>query len=496
MVVGIIIFSLLTIINFVVVTKGAGRVAEVAARFTLEALPGKQMAIDGDLSAGLISQKEAKEQRLKVTQEAEFYGSMDGASKFVRGDAIAGIIITVVNIIGGFCIGLMVKGMAWQECIQIFTRLTVGDGLVSQIPALLVSIGAGIMVTRASNESVSSALSSQVFNHPKVTLITGITLLVMSMIPGMPTLIMVPISAGLLFYAYVLFKRKLKKQTVTKESVYHPVEVRLGSRLVHEAEELKDHLVEIREKMLRELGVTLPSVTIKDHLALSPSQFELRIKGVCVAKERVESENLAFEIEKGLMRNADLFVTRQEIARWMEQAKRKEHVIVPKLNYGQMLTIAQSLVQEQVSIADFMTILEILSDHDGEKDLGKLTQHVREAMKGEISEHFFGQERKAYVITLDPKVEQMIQVASHQTDSKGRLRPQTVEKIAHELNELSEKVLQQGGSAIVLTESGSRGRLRHLIKKQLPDLPVLSYDEVARDVKVETIGMVSKEILI
>lgn len=201
-VVGLILFVLLTIINFIVVTKGAGRIAEVAARFTLEALPGKQLAIDSELNGGLINQNQAKEERKKIGAEADFFGAMDGASKFVKGDAIAGVIIILVNLMGGLVIGIGVKGMPWQGCWTTISRLTIGDGLVSQIPALLVSVGAAMMVTRAGGGSLGKTMPRQIFHQPKVLMTTGIFLVFMSLIPGMPVWVILPMSLALFLGGY------------------------------------------------------------------------------------------------------------------------------------------------------------------------------------------------------------------------------------------------------------------------------------------------------
>lgn len=217
-VVGIVVFIILTIINFMVITKGAGRVAEVSARFTLDAMPGKQMAIDADLNAGIISEKEARDRRQGIQREASFYGAMDGASKFVSGDAIAGIIITLVNLIGGFAIGVLQKGYSVEESIHKFSLLSIGDGLVTQIPALITSVAAGILVTRSSSGSaLGEDFSKQLFASGKVMITTGVALCVLALVPGFPTVSMLGIGVVLFGISYFLPKNKVEAEKLQQE---------------------------------------------------------------------------------------------------------------------------------------------------------------------------------------------------------------------------------------------------------------------------------------
>src|SRR6476646_5174884 len=207
-IVGLVVFFILVLINFIVITKGAGRIAEVAARFTLDAMPGKQMAIDAELSAGVISETEARTRRKKVEQEADFYGAMDGASKFVRGDAIAAILITLINVLGGFAIGIMQKGMTVSESLQRFTLLSIGDGLVSQIPALIVSTAAGILVTRAASKNdLGHDLGRQLLFYPRALMVLTGMLVVMALVPGLPMLPFILLAVGCGFLARALHKR-------------------------------------------------------------------------------------------------------------------------------------------------------------------------------------------------------------------------------------------------------------------------------------------------
>ncbi len=310
-VVGLIIFVLLTVVNFVVITKGSGRIAEVAARFTLDAMPGKQMSIDADLNAGIIDEKEARRRRERITSEADFYGSMDGASKFVRGDAIAGIIMVVVNIIGGFAIGMVFKGMDWMVAMKTYMTLSIGDGLVSQIPALLISVGAGIIVTRASSdEALGKTFSRQMFNNPKILYLASGILGAMSLVPGMPKLVMIPISMTLALYAYALSgvaqqggdplldvpaeegeedAAPSEAQQVEKVLYVDPMEIELGYGLIPlvdqtQGGDLLNRITVIRRQIASELGIVTPPIRIRDNMLLKPEQYVVKMKGIEVAQ--------------------------------------------------------------------------------------------------------------------------------------------------------------------------------------------------------------------
>lgn len=312
-VVGVVIFILLTIINFVVITKGSGRVAEVAARFTLDAMPGKQMSIDADLNAGIIDEQEAKVRREKISGEADFYGAMDGASKFVRGDAIAGIIITLVNILGGFTIGVAMKGMGWGEAIATYMNLSIGDGIVSQVPALLISVGAGIIVTRASSkENLGATFQQQLFNNPRVLFITAMLVLVLGFVPGMPMMVLFPISMAITAYAYFLWKGVQEElgafdagitgqmesaseeegepaeEGVEKVLFIDPMEIELGYGLIplvdqQQGGDLLGRITVIRRQIASELGIVVPPIRIRDNMSLEPEHYMIKIKGIEVA---------------------------------------------------------------------------------------------------------------------------------------------------------------------------------------------------------------------
>jgi flagellar biosynthesis protein FlhA len=307
-VVGFIIFIILTLINFLVITKGSERVAEVAARFTLDAMPGKQMSIDADLNAGMITEEQARARRREIEREADFYGSMDGASKFVKGDAIAGLIITVINMLGGGIIGMWQRGLDFATALQEYALLTVGDGLVSQVPALLISTATGILVTRsASEDNLGTDLSGQLLSYPRILLMTAVVLALFGIVPGMPTIPFLLI-ALLLWWLTSVLRREGKKITAPVEEeegaaqeqaaykpenvlpllAVDPMEVEIGYSLIPlvdkgQGGDLFERVSLIRRQVALELGIILPAIRIRDNMQLAPNQYVIKIKGVEVA---------------------------------------------------------------------------------------------------------------------------------------------------------------------------------------------------------------------
>lgn len=311
--VGFVVFSILVIINFVVVTKGAGRISEVSARFTLDAMPGKQMAIDADLNAGIIDQTEAKRRRAEVSQEADFYGAMDGAGKFVRGDAIAGILIVTINIIGGFIIGVVQHGMPMSESIRVFTLLTIGDGLVAQIPGLLLSVASAIMVTRVSGEAdMGQQISSQLFDNPKTLGVTAAILGLMGTIPGMPNLAFLTMAAGAGYAAWRIHRRGQQSEDARVEAPapavppeakelswddVQPIDalgLEVGYKLIPLVDrkqngQLLDRLRGVRKKLSQELGFLVPAVHIRDNLDIDASTYRISIHGATVGQAPLQA---------------------------------------------------------------------------------------------------------------------------------------------------------------------------------------------------------------
>lgn len=308
MIVGFIIFLILVVIQFVVITKGAERVAEVAARFTLDAMPGKQMSIDADLNAGLLTEEEARKRRRKVQLEADFYGAMDGASKFVKGDAVAGIIITVINLIGGLLIGMIRLGQPAAEALQSYSLLTVGDGLVSQIPALLISTATGIIVTRAASDTNMGAdVLSQLFAQPRVLLLSGGVLFFLGLVPGLPTVPFFVLAGLTMFLGSSRLRQRPAELSPSENSVQaevaaatraenvvnllavDPLEIELGFGLIALADaaagsELSERINMIRRQFALDLGFVVPVIRIRDNIQLKPSTYLIKVKGVPVGQ--------------------------------------------------------------------------------------------------------------------------------------------------------------------------------------------------------------------
>ena len=309
-IVGLIIFLIIVVIQFIVITKGSERVTEVAARFTLDSMPGKQMSIDADLNAGLINEKEAKERRLKIERQADFYGSMDGASKFVKGDAIAGIIITLINLVGGIIIGSTTEGMEFSQVIQIYSLATVGDGLVSQIPALLISTATGIIATRsASDTDLNVQATKQLFSQYRVLFIGGVSLILLSFVPGLPKFFLISLGSILLILGYNLYRKSKKDESISEEveelpiaekpkadimDLLHvdPIKIEIGYSLIPliddaQGGDLLERMITIRQQFASDLGLILPVVRFRDNLTLKSSEYTIVIRGAEVEKGEV-----------------------------------------------------------------------------------------------------------------------------------------------------------------------------------------------------------------
>ncbi|WP_279486752.1 flagellar biosynthesis protein FlhA [Aeromonas veronii] len=380
--VGIIVFTILMIINFVVITKGAGRIAEVSARFTLDAMPGKQMAIDADLNAGLINQEEAKKRRQDVTQEADFYGSMDGASKFVKGDAIAGIMILFINIIGGFIIGMMQHQLAFSESAEIYTLLAIGDGLVAQIPSLLLSIAAAIIVTRQNtDQDMGTAVLGQLFDNPKALIISAGILLMMGLVPGMPHFAFLSLGALAAAGAWWLLRReklaaaKAAKGELLPATAEQPHEqkelswddvmpvdiigLEVGYQLIplvdrNQGGELLNRIKGVRKKLSQELGFLVPAVHIRDNLDLAPNQYRITLMGVSTGEANV------YHDKEMAINPGQVFGQIQGIAT-RDPAFGLEAVWVAKEMVSQAQTLGYTVVDTATVVATHLS--QILTNH-------------------------------------------------------------------------------------------------------------------------------------
>ena len=403
-VVGLVIFLILVLINFIVITKGAGRIAEVAARFTLDAMPGKQMAIDAELNAGIINETEARARRRKVEQEADFYGAMDGASKFVRGDAIAAILITLINVLGGFAIGIMQKGMSVSEALQRFTLLSIGDGLVSQIPALITSTAAGILVTRAAaNEELGRELTKQLLAYPRVLTILTIMLAVFGLVPGLPMIPFFALAGVTGFLAYNLKGAEDLAKTAGTASAavkaaggnaakpaaaaaggdkleallnMDALQIELGYSLVSLADARKggdmlERVTGVRKTFAQEMGVIVPPIRMRDNLQLEANQYRFLLKGNSIAEgELMPGHWLAMNAanSKTVLKGVPTFEPVFKLpATWITEAERKNAELS-----GYTVVDASSVLVTHLSETVKRNCHEILSRQDVQNLLDNL----------------------------------------------------------------------------------------------------------------------------
>ncbi|MGQ9569998.1 MAG: flagellar biosynthesis protein FlhA [Thermodesulfovibrionales bacterium] len=383
--VGFTVFLILIVVNFAVITKGSGRIAEVAARFILDAMPGKQMAIDADLNSGLIDESEARKRRALIAQEADFYGAMDGASKFVRGDAIAGLIITGINIIVGLIIGVFQKGMSILEAAKTFTILTIGDGLVSQMPALLVSTAAGIVVSRAGTETdLGKDISRQILFNPKTLGTVSGVMVVLGLVPGLPHIPFFLLSCASGALAFILskpVKEEIKPETITKEPAIEtfleiePLTLEIGYSLIPLVESDKADLLHkiksIRRQIAQELGFVIPSIHIKDNLQLKPHEYSFLLRGIEIGRSEIMTGNYLavasanVEEVEGIPTKEPAFglpafwISEKEI----EKAQAKGYIVVdaPTVIATHMTEMIKTHAWELVTRAEVQKILDSVS---------------------------------------------------------------------------------------------------------------------------------------
>ena len=352
-VVGIISFIIILIVQFMVITKGAERVAEVSARFTLDAMPGKQMAIDADLNSGFIDEDTARMRREKIQREADFHGAMDGASKFIKGDAIAGLLITFINVIAGLIIGMLQLNMAIGDAADVFINAAIGDGLVSQIPALLVSVAAGIIVTRSGNEmSFGSEVAGQLVSQPHALIMAGVLVIIVSFIPGLPTALMWIIAACIMIIGYIVYNKQKKEAVVEEKEVEEisaeekrkpesvtallqvdPIELEFGYGIVpmvdvSQGGDLLDRVVMIRRQCALDLGIIVPAIRLRDNIQLGTNAYSIKVKGVEIARGEVMADHLlalsTTEVEEEIYGIPTVEPTFGLPALWIPKSEREE----------------------------------------------------------------------------------------------------------------------------------------------------------------------------
>ena len=524
LVVGLIIFAIIVVIQFVVITKGATRISEVAARFTLDGMPGKQMAIDADLAAGAIDEQEALRRRREITQQADFFGAMDGAGKFVRGDAIAGILIVLINIFGGLFIGIVQNGMGIAEASALFTKLTIGDGLVTQIPAFLISLAAAMLVTRGSQESnLPGEFVRQLFSRPMPLAVAGgfLGILIFTSLPAVPLL---AIGAGCAAAAVALSRRERKMQAAQAKKqaqatrreearvedylAVDPMEIELGVGLIRAADprrggELLDRIARIRQALAAEAGIIMPKVRVRDNMRLEPNQFRIKIADLAVAEGTIDgaadpAEAIAARLSETARVHADELLDRDALKHLLDELKKTSPTVVDELipgvmKLGEVQQVLHVLLREGVSIRQLGTILETLGDWaHSTKDPLLLAEHVRRRLARTLSVRYRDQENRLHVVTLDPALEERIIEGVERTEPgiSLRLPPSEIEQICREIESKVERLTDAGRPPVVLVGSRARAALKHLTSSRLPQLVVMSYDEITRDTRTKAAAIV------
>lgn len=569
-VVGVVIFLILVIINFVVITKGAGRVAEVGARFTLDAMPGKQMAIDADLSSGIISEADAKARRIKLGREADFYGSMDGASKFVRGDAIAGILIMMVNIIGGFIIGVWQQGMPLVDALSNYTLLTVGEGLVAQVPALIISTAAAMIVTRSADESnFGHEITGQMMHYPKAFYIASGVMFALALVPGLPHFAFLLLSGASYLVgkmskssAQVVEETDLGEVRAIEESVEQSgnirpldmLELEVGYGLVPLVDaaqegELLERIRSIRKQYAQKMGFIVPPIHIHDNLQLKPNEYAILIRGARVGsgelagqflamdtgastgtidgtkttepvfglpsvwikggeRERAQQQGftvvdnttiIATHISEIIKKHSHELVGRQELQQLLDNLsgsfpKVVEELVPNLLNLGTVLRVIKNLLKESVSIRDLRTILETLADYAGvTKDPDILTEFVRQSIGRYIVDQYKRDDDLLFLITIDRQVEDIVAESVQNTDQGSYLaiEPSIAQKIINSIRLLQEKFDQAGTTPVLIASPNVRRHVKFLTERFVPNLAVLSHNEIPPHIKIQSLGVVS-----
>jgi len=572
-VVGFLIFIILVAVQFIVITKGATRTAEVAARFTLDAMPGKQMSIDSDLSNGVITEEEARRRRNEIRREADFYGAMDGASKFVQGDVKVGIVITLINIIGGFIIGMIMRNETFNVALTTYTLLTVGDGLVTQIPSLMVTTATGIIVTRAvSEENLGDDLAKQLSSQPRALWMTAGALAGAVLIPGFPKISLIILAAGVGSLAYVLQQSKEDEITKVKseereaamrehkpESVLplvhvDPLEVEIGYSLIplvdpDQGGTLLDRITNIRKRSALEMGLIVPPIRIRDNMELEPQEYSILVKGVELGRgdlqvgklmamnpgdvsEKLEGDEftepvfhlkalwinpdqrdmaerrgytvvdcptiIATHLTEIIKRHADEILGRQEVQQIIDNLKNdypaviNELVTEKKMSLGEIQKVLQNLLRERISIRNMVTILETLSTYIMySKDPGLLTEYVRTALSRQICKDHADRSGELWVVTVDPDIENLIRSSIHDDPVEGRvlgLDPESHEMIVKSFLTAYNRAKGTVAAPVFLVSPHIRSVTFALLERELPDPAVLSYNEIAPNIKVNVVA--------
>jgi len=566
--VGIVIFLVLIVIQYVVINHGAVRISEVTARFTLDALPGKQLAIDADLNAGIIDQQEARERRAAIGKEAEFYGAMDGAIRFTQRDAMASILITLINIVGGLFIGVLQAGMPVVTAATTFTVLTIGDGLVTAIPSLLISIAGGLVTTRsASDASMGENVSSQLFSNPKPIYFGSGIIAGLGAIPGFPKFSFFLLASLLGFIAFTLAKAAKERErapeakdakdaaaTPEKATTFLKIDslaIEIGYGLiglvdVQQGGDFINRIRSIRKQIAQELGLIVPPVNITDNLKLGPHQYSILLKGVEIAKgelladkflainpgnasdkiegtptkeptfglpaywiskdkrDRAQGMNytvvdpttvLATHLTETIRSCAYELLGRQDVKALIDYVaethpKLTEELVPKTLSVGEIQKVLQNLLRERISIRDLVTIFETLADYGTQtKDHITLTEVTRAALNRSLTKAMLNERGELAVITLAPKWEEKLNQAVVRGDTGAYLAldAKTFEQLVKALTDACGRTM--ASQWILLCSSNVRFHLRKLIERFMPQLAVVSPNDIPPNVQIVSVGV-------
>lgn len=513
--VGFVIFAIIVVVQFVVITKGATRISEVAARFALDGLPGRQMAIDADLNASVIDKNQAEQRRSELHRQADFLGAMDGAGKFVRGDAVAGLVITVVNIVGGLVIGIAQAGLGPLDASQVYTRLTIGDGLVSQIPALLISLAAGLLVTRSSESTnLPSEFLRQLFSRPQVLVVAAsfLFLLVFTSLPRTPLLL---VAGACIALAYVLVRQQTNdsktengaptthvEPAVEKLLNVDPLEVELGLGLIKHADrqnggELLQRIQDARQQTAAQIGILTPKVRIRDNMKLRANQFRIKLAESVIAEgTATDAETITSCLNEAVRNHADEILTRDATQFLIDQLKQTNPVVVKdlipdKLSLTHVQQVLQLLLRERVPIRQLALILESLGDYAGAiQEPLALAEYVRQRLARTICGQYRDNNHTLRVAAVSENLAERIRNGVEETPRGFVIRFSAYEtkEVCDAMNESTEPLITEGYPPVVLTDPLVRSAARHLLSTRFPELIVLSHNEITQDTKLEVMA--------
>lgn len=515
LVVGIVVFIIITVVQFIVIAKGAERVAEVSARFTLDAMPGKQLSIDSDLRSGLIEKDEAKQRRKTLESESQLNGALDGAMKFVKGDAIASIVIVIVNLAGGLTVGLAQHGLGFGEALETYSILTIGDGMVAQIPALLGAMAAGLVVTRTTSDDdqhLGSTIGRQIVAQPRVLLLTAVMALLLAMTPGFPALIFVAISALLILSSGVLTNLRSSGKAATNQpaaprstkdtsapvAIAQPLCIDVPETLVTELgmQQMTACIEGARRNVIDFYGVPLPAVCIRVDPELRDIRvqiFDVTAKPAFVedGTKRTPAERLVEQVRALLARRARDFIGIQEVTQLLELATSEYPALVREVSRfvsnQQIAEVLRNLVDEGVPVRNLRSILESLAEFgEREKNPAELAEIVRIGLKHQITDSCLQEDETLPAIALMPETEAVIRAGLQPTPA-GIVLSLNGTVLGSLRNSIGAASAEVGGvrSPVLLVPADLRRHVRHLIAASLPALRVVSYAELLPDVSVD-----------